>query len=472
MQATTTTEVPNVKPASSTTQRILTTTAASTSQAATTTLSAVATTKTATTTTPTPPSSKTESSHETVDGAMSMRTAIEKSKAAVIDTGDDGSDNYQVRPMEQMVAEFGEPAWISMSAEEDMIRLDWSVPEGSLCDAFFVNYTILTLTRPKSFSVATADEFTVIKDHPKEIDVKETGPVLLDKLEPAQAYHIAVRNESIELGIKSKPAEIERITPPLISSTLFPGKITSTSININFGESDLDQGRFDHYELVFTGNNKNITKRIEMNQEMAAGENWSPPLQNHKPQKTRHRTHHPLKVNELYPVVGREYVVLYWDVENFADSDCRFRLSYNADKIPTVSVELKGASRHRFAGLTPDVYYTFTITVIMGTGKAAAESESEMITVYVPRGRLAPSLIRQGSRELKVAFENDQQVFSPLNGEINNVAVIVSDDTELKELHLLYCLVREKTVRYTGKTQVSHASKLDDAPVTHSLMLN
>ncbi|RCN35283.1 hypothetical protein ANCCAN_18849 [Ancylostoma caninum] len=276
-----------------------------------------------------------------------MRTAIEKPKAAVIDTGDDGSDNYQVRSVEEMVAEFGEPAWISMSAEEDMIRLDWSVPEGSLCDAFFVNYTILTLTRPKSYSIATVDEFTLIKyfsnhtldirvfcmlagslsktwwaqriahmsnpqpvqsvrvissetdefyvsrilvdwywpvyhdfdlyklvvsygigkEDPKEIDVKETGPILLDKLEPSQTYRIAVRNESIELGIKSKPSEIERITPPLISSTLFPGKITSTSININFGESDLDQGRFDHYELVFTGNNKNITKRIEMNQE-------------------------------------------------------------------------------------------------------------------------------------------------------------------------------------------------------------
>lgn len=48
-------------------------------------------------------------------------------------------------------------------------------------------------------------------------------------------------------------------------------------------------------------------------------------------------------------------------------------------------MDLKGASRHRFNGLMPDVYYTFTITVIMGIGQAAAESESEMITVYVPR---------------------------------------------------------------------------------------
>ncbi|VDM81335.1 unnamed protein product [Strongylus vulgaris] len=94
----------------------------------------------------------------------------------------------------------------------------------------------------------------------------------------------------------------------------------------------------------------------------------------------------------------------------------------------------------------------------MGTGKAAAESESEMITVYVPKGeclecisnkkkgferkvkpillvagRLTPSLMRLGSRELKVSFENDQQVFSPLNGEISNIAVIVTDDSELND---------------------------------------
>ncbi|VDM81315.1 unnamed protein product [Strongylus vulgaris] len=73
--------------------------------------------------------------------------------------------NYEMLPVKQMTDEFGEPAWITMSPEEDMIRLDWSVPEGSLCDAFYVNYTILSLTRPKSYSVATVDEFTIIKVH-------------------------------------------------------------------------------------------------------------------------------------------------------------------------------------------------------------------------------------------------------------------------------------------------------------------
>lgn len=54
---------------------------------------------------------------------------------------------------------------------------------------------------------------------------------------------------------------------PLISSTVYPGQISSTAININFGESDPEQGRFDHYLLTFSGNNKNFSKRIEMNQE-------------------------------------------------------------------------------------------------------------------------------------------------------------------------------------------------------------
>ncbi|PIO72165.1 hypothetical protein TELCIR_05918 [Teladorsagia circumcincta] len=251
-----------------------------------------------------------------------------------------------------------------------------------------------------------------------------------------------------------------------------PGRISSTAININFGDSDIEQGRFDYYELVFTGNNKNITKKIEINQDKSLTftklipgktylftlytvykgvrsrpviepittcrfrwafhiRGWKytefsiffPGRDDPKSVKTKNRMFSdPLKVNALYPVVGRDYVVLYWDIENFADSDCRFRLSYNADRVATVSVELKGASRHRFSALMPDVYYTFTITVIMGIGKAAAE-----------KGRFSPTLMRQGSRELTVKFENDHQVFSPLNGAIENVAVIVSDDIDMND---------------------------------------
>ncbi|KAK6037141.1 fibronectin type III domain protein [Cooperia oncophora] len=119
-----------------------------------------------------------------------------------------------------------------------------------------------------------------------------------------------------------------------------PGKITSTSININFGDSDIEQGRFDYYELVFTGNNKNITKKIEINHDksltftkLIPGKTYLFTLYTvYKRVRSRPVTEaittYPLKVNALYPVVGREYVVLYWDIDNFADSDCRFRLRY------------------------------------------------------------------------------------------------------------------------------------------------
>lgn len=69
----------------------------------------------------------------------------------------------------------------------------------------------------------------------------------------------------------------------------------------------------------------------------------------------------------------------------------------------------------------------------MGLGQAAAESESEMITVAIPKGRLSPSIHRQGSRELVVGFDNDLSVFSLLNGSPDNFAVIVSDDTDLND---------------------------------------
>lgn len=69
----------------------------------------------------------------------------------------------------------------------------------------------------------------------------------------------------------------------------------------------------------------------------------------------------------------------------------------------------------------------------MGLGQAAAESESEMITVAIPKGRLSPSIHRQGSRELVVGFDNDLSVFSLLNGSPDNFAVIVSDDTSLND---------------------------------------
>ncbi|CAI2341786.1 unnamed protein product [Caenorhabditis sp. 36 PRJEB53466] len=472
-----------------------------------------------------------ESSTTVFVPAHKTTTTKQKAEPLEVNSGDLGADHptentNALVDLPEMVKEYGEPSEVSLSDENEMLRLDWESPENANCEAFFVNYTILSLNRPRSFSLATSDEYANIKmfsehtldirvfcmlagalsktwwahriahlskpkqlenvrvvevntddfyvasiqlawDWPvfhdferykimisygfgkaetKEMEVTSKDEmVLLDKLEPSHRYSISIRNASTELSLTSKVTQLEQVTAPIISSTVYPGQISSNSININFGDSDPEQGKFDYYLLTFSGNNKNISKKVEMEHEksftftkLIPGKTYQFSVYTvYKGVKSRpvsaDITTYPLKVNQLFPVVGKDYVVLYWDIENFADSDCRFRLSYNADNIPTVSVELKGASRHRFSALEAEVYYTFTITVIMGLGDAAAESESEMITVAIPKGRLAPTVHRQGSRELVVGFDNDLSVFSLLNGSPDNFAVIVSDDVTLND---------------------------------------
>lgn len=51
------------------------------------------------------------------------------------------------------------------------------------------------------------------------------------------------------------------LSAPVVTSTLYPGQISSYAININFGDSEQEHP-FDSYELIFAGNNKNITKKL------------------------------------------------------------------------------------------------------------------------------------------------------------------------------------------------------------------
>ena len=93
------------------------------------------------------------------------------------------------------------------------------------------------------------------------IRLNEKGPVTIGKLEPAKLYTFTVRNISRELDISSPAKGLRQITPPIITSTVYPGQISSNAININFGESDPEHS-FDSYELIFSGSSKNITKRL------------------------------------------------------------------------------------------------------------------------------------------------------------------------------------------------------------------
>ena len=103
------------------------------------------------------------------------------------------------------------------------------------------------------------------------------GYANISGLEPARSYVFIIRNVSRELLISSNPTGLKQtmrkrshcmhlqlnfIPAPIITSTIYPGQISSTALNINFDETD-NEHVFDSYELVFFGGTKgNFTKKL------------------------------------------------------------------------------------------------------------------------------------------------------------------------------------------------------------------
>ncbi|KAL3105888.1 hypothetical protein niasHT_020264 [Heterodera trifolii] len=302
------------------------------------------------------------------------------------------------------------------------------------------------------------------------------GRVNITGLEPARLYTFAVRNVSRELPAKcSAPLGVRLITPPVITSTIYAGQISTHSININFGESDSSHP-FDQYELHFDSSSGAETaerdgetapkngKKLENGEEtpntlirrLAKNDTKSFTFNKLVPGKTytfalftllhgvRSRpvdvniTTYPLKVSAFRPLIGSGYVRLFWTVRNDAHNLCRFRLSYTASAglhlHSALSLELNGSAvTHRFSGLDWNTFYTFTITVIMGPSGAEAESESEAVTIGMAnRPRSTPQLKRYGSRELLLSFENDPEAFPDRNGALSEFAVIVAERATLE----------------------------------------
>uniref|UniRef100_A0AC34G2N6 Fibronectin type-III domain-containing protein n=1 Tax=Panagrolaimus sp. ES5 TaxID=591445 RepID=A0AC34G2N6_9BILA len=237
-----------------------------------------------------------------------------------------------------------EAANIKLSKENNQLKLEWEQPLIAICDSFNVNYTVISLKHPKTFTIKTTTNFasmkmlighqldmkvncmfeggiskqwwahrlvdlgkpvpvqnlkissietneffvasiTVTFDWPAHHDfeyydivvawspgkkilgndilrVNEKGPITISKLEAAKLYTLTVRNVSRELEIASPAKGLRQITPPIITSTVYPGQISNNAININFGESDPEHS-FDSYELTFSGSAKNITKKLK-----------------------------------------------------------------------------------------------------------------------------------------------------------------------------------------------------------------
>uniref|UniRef100_A0A183C5R4 Protein-tyrosine-phosphatase n=1 Tax=Globodera pallida TaxID=36090 RepID=A0A183C5R4_GLOPA len=237
------------------------------------------------------------------------------------------------------------------------------------------------------------------------------GHVNITGLEPARLYTFAVRNVSREMPSQcSAPLGVRLITPPVVTSTVYAGKISTSSINVNFGESD-ESHPFEQYELHFasagdddaapmSGGDKLKNGSTTLIRRLAKNDPKSFTFNKLVPGKTytfslftllhgvRSRpvdaniTTYPLKVSGFHPLIGSGYVRLFWTVLNEAHNFCRFRLSYTASAGPhlhsALSLELNGTiNTHRFSGLDWNTFYTFTITVIMGPPSAEAESESE-----------------------------------------------------------------------------------------------
>ncbi|KAI6242690.1 hypothetical protein M3Y99_00174800 [Aphelenchoides fujianensis] len=312
-------------------------------------------------------------------------------------------------------------------------------------DEFYVSSVVLAIDWPRGHDFEQFEVSVVWAAGKKAIGsnkavFNKSGDLLIEKLEPATMYTFAVRNVSKQLGLTSSPMGIRSTTPPIITSTLFPGQISSYAININFGESEPEH-KFDGYELVFAGNTRNITKKLAKSDPRSRSTNSSPGRTYtfvlytvYKNIKSRpvveEITTYPLKVKSFNPIVGPGYVTLFWEVDNLGEE--RYTSTSNTGIRKTQKTQLKDVNKYRFSGLDYDTYYTFTITVVMGRGKAEAESESEMVTIGFNQKPISlPTLQRRGSRELLLTFENDPRIFSDTNGVVDNFAIIVSEDLKL-----------------------------------------
>uniref|UniRef100_A0A0K0FHU4 protein-tyrosine-phosphatase n=1 Tax=Strongyloides venezuelensis TaxID=75913 RepID=A0A0K0FHU4_STRVS len=322
-------------------------------------------------------------------------------------------------------------------------------------DEFYLSSVNLTWNNiyknsDKYYNIMVSYSYGKTSQNKKTVIVEQGNYVVIDKLNPATLYTFTIKNISSEFSnLSSKARGLRQLTPPVITSTVYPGQISSTSININFGESDPEH-LFDSYELIFVSSTKNITKSVKKDEEKSFTFNKLIPGKTYtfilytiyKSIKSRpvisKVTTYPLKVSKLYPILGAGYASLYWENENIGCSTTKYRLSYvtetkSGDR-KTATVLLKDVTKHRFEELDYDLYYTFTITIIMGEGNAEAESESETITVIIKQYTSnPPSLRRQGMRELNVVFDNDKSFNTDTNGNVDNYAIIVTENLSSTE---------------------------------------
>ncbi|KRX97075.1 Tyrosine-protein phosphatase 10D [Trichinella pseudospiralis] len=142
----------------------------------------------------------------------------------------------------QMIENFRTVDASTADNHESKVTLSWK----SIKDAESLYYVPILTYYEKQKSPSSSEN----------IKVYDTNSVSLSMMKPATEYVFSLTNTSKLLGWKSDPVYLNLTTPPVISSMLEVGKITTTSLKLKFTPTDVDGARFEKYEFVFNVNDK------------------------------------------------------------------------------------------------------------------------------------------------------------------------------------------------------------------------
>ncbi|KRY29636.1 Tyrosine-protein phosphatase 10D [Trichinella spiralis] len=295
--------------------------------------------------------------------------------------------------------------------------------------------------------------------------VYDTNSVSLSMMKPATEYVFSLTNTSKLFGWKSDPVHLNLTTPPVISSMLEVGKITTTSLKLKFTPTDVDGARFEKYEFVFNVNDKvNITLTKDPNDKSR-----SFLFKNLKPGR-KYKCYlftvynsvrsspvmkvfitYPEKVENFYLIARSRSVKLFWTAHDPTLPYIYYRISYSGTD-GLKSSESFDTSQCQFLAshLQPSTWYTFSVTAVADD----LESESASVTVltgstgihshrypnvhyFIVVSEAFPLQVHRIENTMaEVSF--GKYFFSDSNGVINNYNIIVTEDSELDkfEYHL------------------------------------
>ncbi|KRX97073.1 Tyrosine-protein phosphatase 10D [Trichinella pseudospiralis] len=304
----------------------------------------------------------------------------------------------------QMIENFRTVDASTADNHESKVTLSWK----SIKDAESLYYVPILTYYEKQKSPSSSEN----------IKVYDTNSVSLSMMKPATEYVFSLTNTSKLLGWKSDPVYLNLTTPPVISSMLEVGKITTTSLKLKFTPTDVDGARFEKYEFVFNVNDK-PGRKYKCYLFTVYNSVRSSPVVKRDP-KVSNCFGQPMILHCLTFITEFRMLIFMRysgtdglkSSESFDTSQCQFLASH----------------------LQPSTWYTFSVTTIADD----LESESASVTVLTgPTGmhlrhypKAFPLQVHRIENTMaEVSFS--KYFFSDSNGVVNNYNIIVTEDSEV-----------------------------------------